>query len=161
PNNFALGGDGLNTAFFRWNAPAVTLQDLYTFKIDHVVSSKHNLSLRGSYGRLDRIGDTINAVYAPYPGGVTRSRLEDQAGFEFRSTPLNQVLGANEISLNFSSAQTGVGGAQVNLPQLFGDPAGASPIPSADRTTAGDLFNLMTGRIGATAADFYATSEDA
>ena len=241
PNDFALTGDGLNTAGFRWNAPAITKQDLYTFKIDHLLSAKHSASLRGSYGLLDRFGDTINSSFAPFPNGITRSRLEDQSGFgfsllsrlkptmtnefniglsrnirvfsvtidkpgtlavtpgvftnpfridelqktprqtfsieesitwvkgkhsfkagvEFRSTPLNQVTGDNQISLNFSSAQTGVGGAQVNLPQLFGNPSGANPIPSSNRTAAGDLFNLLTGRIGATAANFNAVSEDA
>ena len=240
PNDFALTGDGLNTAGFRWNAPAYTYQDLYTFKIDHTFSSKHNLSLRGNYGRLDRDGDTINDNYAPFPGGTARVRTEDQSGFgfnflsrlkptltnefriglsrnirlfsvtidepgtlavtpgvftnpfliaelqktprqtfsvedsitwikgrhsikggfEFRSTPLNQVFGSNRITSNFSAAQTGTGGAQVNFPQLFGNPNGPNPIPSADNATAGNMFNLLTGRIGANEAFFNAISED-
>ncbi len=239
PNDFGTGGDGLNTAVYRWNAPANLYQDLMTIKLDQVLTQNHSLSFRGNYGRLDRIGDTINANYAPFPGGQTRSRLEDQSGFsvnvasrlrptvtnEFRiglsrnirlfsttidvpgtlaitpgtitnpfliaelqktprqtfqisnnvswikashsfkggfsfySTPLNQVFGANRISLNFSSAQTGVGGAQVNIPQLFGDPNGPNPIPSANRTFAGDFFNFHTGRIGATDSTFYAISD--
>ncbi len=241
PNDFSLTGDGLNTAGFRWNAPAVTYQDLVTFKIDHVLSKAHNLSLRGNVGRLDRIGDTINASFAPFPGGATRIRYEDQsgfafglvssltprvahefhiglsrnirlfsvtidepgtlsissgaftnpfrsdelqktprqtldigdsiswakgrhffkAGFEFRSTPLNQIFGNNAISVNFSSAQTGTGGAQVNIPQLFGNPTGPNPIPSANSSAAGDLFNQLTGRIGATSATYNAISEEA
>jgi len=240
PNDFALTGDGLNTAGFRWNAPAVTYQDLVTFKIDHVLTKSHSLSLRGNYGRLDRDGDTINSNYAPFPGGTARIRYEDQsgfafsvvssltprvanefhiglsrnirlfsvtiedagtlsvtpgvftnpyliaelqktprqtldignsiswakgrhffkAGFEFRSTPLNQIFANKDISVNFSSAQTGVGGAQVNFPQLFGNPTGPNPIPSANVGAAGDLFNLITGRVGATSADFNAISED-
>jgi hypothetical protein len=241
PNDFALTGDGLNTAGYRWNAPAVTYQDLITFKIDHVLTKEHSLSLRGNVGRLDRYGDTINANYAPFPGGTARIRYEDQsgfafsvlsslsptishefhiglsrnirlfsvtieeagtlsigpgvftnpfliaelqktprqtldvgnsiswakgrhffkAGFEFRSTPLNQIFGDKDISVSFSSAQTGVGGAQVNIPQLFGNPTGTNPIPSANSGTAGDLFNLLTGRVGATSATFNAVSEDA
>jgi hypothetical protein len=246
PNDYALTGDGLNTAGFRWNAPAITQQDLYTFKIDHVLNPNHTLSLRGSYGRLDRDGDTINSVFAPFPDGTARVRWEDQsgfgfnftsrlkptltnefriglsrnlrlfsytieqpgtlavtpgnpgailftnpfiidelqktprqtfsiedslswvkgghafkAGFEFRSTPLNQVTADNRITLNFSSSQTGTGGAQVNLPQLFGNPTGPNPIPTANSAAAGDLFNLLTGRIGANEAFFNAISEDA
>ncbi|MBM3790668.1 MAG: hypothetical protein FJW35_10020, partial [Acidobacteria bacterium] len=241
PNDYGLGGDGLNTAVYAWNAPAKTNQDLITFKVDHVLTTSHSLSLRANYGRLDRLGDTINANYAPFPGLTGRNRFEDQTGFgfnflsrlkptmtnEFRiglsrnirlfsvtidqpgmlaispptitnpfliaqlqktprqtfqitdnvtwikgshsfktgfaffSTPLNQVFGDNQIALNFSSAQTGVGGAQVNLPCLFGNCSGSNPIPSANRTFAGDLFNFHTGRIGATSATFNAISEDA
>ena len=240
PNDFVNGGDGLNTAYFRFNAPAKMYQDLFTFKIDHVLTQAHTMSLRGNYGRLDRIGDTVNANYAPFPGGTTRSRLEDQSGFgfnflsrlkptltnEFRiglsrnirlfsvtidqpamlavqlsgqslsltnpyliaelqktprqtfqftdnvswirgnhsfktgfsfySTPLNQVFGNNGIYVNFSSGTSGVGGAPLNLTTLF---PGAS-IPSANAYFAGDLFNLIMGRIGGTYAYTVAITEN-
>ncbi|HEY2934059.1 MAG TPA: TonB-dependent receptor [Acidobacteriota bacterium] len=239
PNTFTLTGDGLNTAGYRFNAPAKTKNDLFTIKIDHLISDKHNLSARANYGRLDRFGDVINGSFTPFPGGLTRTRLEDQVGYSlniisslkpkvtnevriglsrnirlfsvtvdkpgtlavspgiitnpfridelqitprqtfqvtdnlswlrgshalkmgmtFQSTPLNQVIGNNAISLNFSSVQTGVGGALVNFPQLFGNPAGANPIPSANQALAGDLFNFLMGRIGSASADFNAISE--
>ena len=239
PNSFSIGGDGLNYAVYRWNAPAKLNQDLFTYKFDHVLSSQHTLSLRASHGRLDRFGDTINSNYAPFPGGTSRDRLENQSGFSFNfisrlkptvtnefriglsrnirffsvtidradtlrispptmtnpflianlqitprqtfqitdnitwikgshtikggmsffSTPLNQVFRTNGIAVNFTSVQTGVGGAQVNLPQLFGDPTGPNPIPSANRDFAGTLFNWHVGRIGATSATYQAISE--
>jgi hypothetical protein len=87
PNDFALTGDGLNTAGYRWNPGAKAVNDLVTFKIDHTLG-KNSLSLRGNVGRLNRV-DTTNDRYAPYPGGYQRWRSEDQLGFAFNViTPL-------------------------------------------------------------------------
>src|SRR4030095_3079659 len=79
-----------------------TQQDLYTFKIDHVLNQNHTLSLRGSYGRLDRDGDTINAVFAPFPDGTGRVWWAHASGFGFNFTSRLKPTLTNEFRIGLS-----------------------------------------------------------
>ena len=231
PNDFTTTGDGLNTAGFRWNPAGKAVNDLVTFKIDQTIG-KHNLSLRGNIGRVNRI-DTTNDRYAPYPGGYARWRYEKQrgfsfnvlsplkpnvthefhiglsrnvrsfpstveagtlnissnlftqpypsfeygitprqtltvgnsatwvkgrhtfkGGFEFRSTPMNNIVTNRAIAVDFSTTY-----AQINSTTLF--PSPAYSIASADATTGQSLFNQLMGRIGRGSATFNAISDGA
>jgi hypothetical protein len=82
-----------------------------------------------------------------------------KSGFEFRSTPLNQIRNTNRIDVDYTSSATT--GAPVTVPQLLGNPSGSNPVPAANVTAATDLFNELTGRIGTATAYFNAISEDA
>ena len=247
PNEFSVAfgvGDGLNTAGYRWRAPAFTFYDNYTIKIDHTLSNRHTLSFRTLWGKSNRYGDTANSYYKPFPDGYNPPRLEAQIsasfslisrvqptitndfrlgvnrnhrefpdtlknagvlwpnigdypgitnpvytrnafvvgrqteqladnliwikgkhaikfGVQAHSMPINTFTGAMDISLNFSAATTNRGGALVNIPQLYGNPNGTNPVPSPDRTQAGNLFNWVTGRWGAAWAGYNAVSTDA
>ncbi len=66
PNNSDIG-DGLNTAGFRFNAPAGRTGDQYTVRADHTLWSGHRLFFRWGGGRTLYI-DTINGQEATYPG---------------------------------------------------------------------------------------------
>ena len=243
PNEFSVAfgtGDGLNTAGYRWRAPAYQYNDLYTLKIDHTVTERHTLTFRANWGSVDAYGDTVNGTYKPFPNSsYNPPRLESQRGFAFtlisrlrptltnelrigltrnmrvfpdtlgtpevltismpttnpvywrelflsarqteqlsdnvtwvknkhairfgftmHSTPLNRNSGSLNIGLDFYAGTSGQGGALVNLPQLFGNPSGANPVPSNDQLTAGQLFNWVTGRFGATWTTFNAVSAD-
>ncbi len=247
PNDFSVAfgaGDGLNTAGYRFRAPAFTYYDNYTIKIDHTLSNSHTLSFRTLWGKSDRFGDTANSYYQSFPDGYNPPRLERQisaslslisrvkptvtndfrigvnrnrrefpdtlklpgvlytsigtypgitnpvytrnsfivgrqteqlsdnliwmkskhsikTGFQAHSMPINTITGSMEISMNFSASTSSLGGALVNIPQLFGNPNGSNPVPSADRTQAGNLFNWATGRMGAAWAGYNAVSTDA
>ena len=243
PNEFSVefgAGDGLNTAGYRWRAPADQYNDLYTLKIDHRLAVNHRLSLRMNWGRVDAYGDTVNGYYKPFPSSAYNPpRLEAQSGFSFsfisrlkpkltnefrigmsrnrrefpdalgapetltismpttnpiywrelfvsarrteqltdnmtwvkgkhairfgftaHRTPLNRNSGSLNIGTNFYAGTSGSGGAQVNIPQLFGNPSGSNPVPSNDRLTAGQLFNWTTGRFGASWTTYNAISTD-
>jgi len=241
PNEFSVEfgtGDGLNTAGYRWRAPAYQYNDLFTLKIDHTVTQNHTLSFRANWGNVDAHGDTVNDTYKPFPASTYNpQRLEAQSGFSFsfisrlkptltnefrigltrnkrefpqtisvpgtltismpttnpvywrnlfisaRQTeqltdnvtwvkgkhairfgytmhylPLNRNSSALNIGTDFSASTSSLGGSLVNLSQLFGGIA--IPIPSANQTGAGQLFNWVTGRFGATWANFYAATDD-
>src|SRR2546423_11046559 len=65
PNNLDLG-DGLNTAGFRFNAPANSFNDQFTIKVDHNLSDRHRLFYRHAWSRTYSI-DTTNSAEARYP----------------------------------------------------------------------------------------------
>jgi len=65
PGNPAIGGDGINTGGFRFNAPLPVTQDTHTGRIDWSVTSNqnHQVSIRGNYqqdvfGRAPAYPDT-------------------------------------------------------------------------------------------------------
>ncbi len=76
PNDFS-GGDGLNTATFRWNAPSLSPVDTYAGKIDYILNSSHEIFGRYTLAwRNDLVGDFINGALPRTPNsGVGRSRL--------------------------------------------------------------------------------------
>jgi hypothetical protein len=98
PNDFS-GGDGFNTAIYRFNAAANAPVNTYTAKVDYRISSNHNSFFRYSWGSNDLLGDYINtglprytANPASYPG---RTRESDSRGF---SVGLNSVIGSNKVN---------------------------------------------------------------
>jgi hypothetical protein len=66
PNNTDLG-DKLNSVGFRFNNPANSFNDQYTFKIDHQLTSNNRLFFRYSWMRTYSI-DSINSADAAFPG---------------------------------------------------------------------------------------------
>ncbi len=66
PNNSDLG-DGLNLGGFRFNNPANSYNDQYTFKIDHNLTSKNRIFFRYSWMRTFSI-DSTNSADAAFPG---------------------------------------------------------------------------------------------
>ena len=69
------GRDGLNYASYRFNAPQPDDRSNVVAKVDHVIGTRHNLSVRYSHGQLTR----LNAL-EPFPGLGGQSREEAQRG---------------------------------------------------------------------------------
>src|SRR5262249_40695440 len=67
PNNTALG-DGLNTAGFRFNAPANNQGDQSTFKTDWAPTQSIRAYFRYSWFKTLTPADTLNNAEATYPG---------------------------------------------------------------------------------------------
>ncbi len=67
PNNLDLG-DRLNTAGFRFNAPANNENEQITFKTDYNLTSLHRVWFRYSRLRTLTPGDSLNNAEAPFPG---------------------------------------------------------------------------------------------
>ncbi len=155
PNDFIAAGDGLNTAAFRWNPSAPAVNDLVTLKLDHTLG-KHSLSLRGNFGRMDRV-DTTNLRYAPYPGGYSRWRYEDQRGLAFNAqSPLKPNL-THEVhiglSRNVRQFQTNVDPGNLGLAWSVVADSYSQPFPiyefqiTARQTeTIGDSITWVKGR---------------
>ncbi|MFN7924769.1 MAG: carboxypeptidase regulatory-like domain-containing protein [Bryobacteraceae bacterium] len=105
PNDFS-GGDGFNTATFRFNAAASAPMDTYTGKVDYRINSNHQSFLRWNEGHSDLLGDYINTGLPRYPanpaGYPGRTRESDNRGF---SGGLTSVLGnskVNEFNLGYT-----------------------------------------------------------
>jgi hypothetical protein len=110
PNDFSAG-DGLNTALFRWNAPAKAPVDTYTGKVDWIISPKYEFSTRYNIAaRNHLIGDFINGGLPRTPNsGVGRSRLARNQSAStgvkmlWRSNLVNDArLGFTRTSLSFA-----------------------------------------------------------
>jgi Carboxypeptidase regulatory-like domain/TonB dependent receptor len=107
PNDYSAG-DGLNTANFRFNAPASAPADNYTTKIDWRFGSNHQAFLRWTEGHNDLIGDYINTGLMRYPANPAsapgRTRESSSRGF---SAGVNSVLSSskvNEFNLGYTRA---------------------------------------------------------
>ena len=83
PNNYDLG-DGLNTAGFRFNAPANSFNDQFTIKVDHNLWSGHRIFYRHSWMRTYSI-DTTNSAEARFPGDENGRQGGRRAGWSFGS----------------------------------------------------------------------------
>ncbi len=79
PNNFDVG-DNLNTAGFRFNAPANSFNDQMTVRVDHDLWSGHRIFYRHSWLRTYSI-DTTNSAEARYPGQENGRQGGHRAGW--------------------------------------------------------------------------------
>jgi hypothetical protein len=105
PNDFT-GGDGFNTAVFRFNAPARYPVDQMLVRVDWRFGSNHQAFARYGNGNNNLYGDYINSGLPRFPAnpdsfpGRTRES-HSQGG----AVGLNSVLGpntVNEFSLGFT-----------------------------------------------------------
>lgn len=105
PNDYS-GGDGFNTATFRFNAAATAPVDTYTARVDWRFGNNHQSFLRYSEGHNDLLGDYINSGLPRYPANPAsypgRTRESDNRGI---SVGLNSVFGStkvNEFNLGYT-----------------------------------------------------------
>jgi len=136
PNDYSVAtgsGDGLNTGGFRFVAPSDEIGNLYTTKVDHVLSSKHTLSVRFNIGTWDRVrGDSVNEVYQPFPGINPRGRLEDQMGGQISLISGLTPTMTNEFRIGFSYNKRNFNG-QIQTPgTLVINPPGSNPYSAAE-----------------------------
>jgi hypothetical protein len=100
PNSFT-GGDGLNTALFRFNAPSTTNNNTYTTRVDYNFNANHSAAVRYTIGQFLTDGDSINSGLQRYPGLVGRNQQSRRQGasVSLRST-FSPVL-QNEFTFGF------------------------------------------------------------
>lgn len=125
PNNFDVG-DGLNTAGFRFNVAAPSLEYQGTGKVDYAVSSNHRVFFRYSRQFNESI-DSLNSAEQRYPGlpdgkqgGV---RWGFGAGSDWTITPtvINEFrVGRQSASVDFIRPYRDGGIAVVS--NLYTDP---------------------------------------
>ncbi|MBI3210137.1 MAG: TonB-dependent receptor [Candidatus Solibacter usitatus] len=102
PNNFDVG-DTLNTAGFRFNNSTGSLNDQYTFKVDHQLWSNHRIFYRHSWFRTDSI-DALNNADARYPGGIQGSQGGIRWGFSIGSDWAIRPNWVNDFRIGYQSA---------------------------------------------------------
>src|SRR5581483_1158140 len=95
PNNFDTG-DLLNTAGFRFNAPANSYNDQLTVKVDHELWRGNRIFYRHSWMRTFSI-DTTNSAEARYPGQENGVQGGHRAGFAFGSDWMINNSTVNEL----------------------------------------------------------------
>jgi outer membrane receptor protein involved in Fe transport len=83
PNNFDVG-DLLNTAGYRFNAPANSTNDQLTVRVDHELWNGHRIFYRHSWLRTSSI-DTTNSAEARYPGQPDGTQGGHRSGYAFGS----------------------------------------------------------------------------
>jgi hypothetical protein len=112
PNNFA-GGDGLNTAYYTWNAPQNEKQQDNTIRLDHQLGSRHWFFARAAWGHQNTVCDAANAGTAFFPGeecNVDTERDPRNLAFSWRWVPTPKmtnefIFGESEFTFNFVSPQ--------------------------------------------------------
>jgi len=110
PNDFS-GGDGYNTAIFRFNAPANAPKDSYLTKVDWRFGSNHSTFLRWNEGYDALIGDYINTGLQRYPANPAgipgRTRTSDTRGFSGGITSVFGSSRVNEFNLGYTRNDIG------------------------------------------------------
>lgn len=112
PNNFDVG-DRLNTAGFRFNAPANNQGDQYTMKTDWNATSKIRTYFRYSWFKTLTLADSLNNAEATFPGqpngtqGGIRAGYSMGATWTIKPTILNEfVYGYSESSVVFDRVRS-------------------------------------------------------
>jgi hypothetical protein len=115
PNNYAVTGDGLNTAGFVFNAGRLDPQRDFVFKIDHKFNDSHTMFVRYAWGHQDTLNDTANAGAPAFPGlppkvNTTRDPRNLAASYRWVITPSlsnELVVGGNHFTFNFINPSAG------------------------------------------------------
>jgi hypothetical protein len=129
PNNFAVG-DGLNTAGFRFNAPANTNGDQNTFKTDWNATSNIRASFRYSWFKTFTPADSLNNAESTFPGqpsgtqGGIRSGYSANVSWNVRPSIVNDfTIGLQESSVEFGRVRSLLYRDQpLIISNLFTDP---------------------------------------
>ena len=121
-NDFTAG-DGLNSAGFRFNAPRKEKFDTYVAKLDWVVSSKHNMFVRG------QLQDDVENGSPQFPGAAPNFQdLTNSKGLAFglNSVWNNNLVSSTRYGLTRQSFESaGVGQyAIVRFSRLFNNRVG-------------------------------------
>ncbi len=132
PNNFDVG-DRLNTAGFRFNAPANGEGDQHTFKTDWQASQTIRTYSRYSWFRTLTLADSLNNAEATYPGQPNGTQGGIRAGYSagmnwtIRPTVLNEfVIGNSGSSVEFGRVRSFAFPGQA----LIGSNLFTNPIPT-------------------------------
>lgn len=104
PNNKNIG-DGLNTAGFKFNSPADLNRQAVNVRLDHYLSSRHQLFLRANWNRLDAI-DTLNDADAPFPGEEPGKLQTNGWGFTAGSDMAVNPRLVNELRIGYFTTKT-------------------------------------------------------
>lgn len=129
PNNFDVG-DRLNTAGFRFNAPANNQGDQHTFKTDWNATSNIRTYFRYSWFRTLTPADSLNSAEATFPGQPSGSQGGIRAGYSIgmnwtiKPKLLNEfVYGYSESSVEFARVRSfAYQGVPLIASNLFTDP---------------------------------------
>jgi hypothetical protein len=112
PNNVSIG-DGLNTAGFRFNAPANNQGDQYTLKTDYQATTNIRAYFRYSWFKTFTPADSLNNAESTYPGqpngtqGGIRSGYSTGFTWTVRPTIVNDfVAGVQESSVTFGRVRS-------------------------------------------------------
>jgi len=104
PNNNDVG-DGLNSAGFRFNNPVSAINDQFTIRGDHHLTSNHVLFLRWSWFRTSSI-DNLNTADATFPGQPQGTQGGHRWGFSTGSNWTLTPTMVNEFVIGHQSATT-------------------------------------------------------
>ena len=132
PNNFDVG-DRLNTAGFRFNAPANNQGDQHTFKTDWQATQNLRTYFRYSWFKTLTLADSLNNAESTYPGqpngtqGGVRSGYSAGANWTIRPTIVNEfVIGSSASSVEFGRVRSFAFPGQA----LIGSNLFTNPIPT-------------------------------
>jgi len=102
PNNTDVG-DGLNTAGFRFNNPSNSMEDQYTIKGDHNITSANRAFFRWSWQRNSSI-DSLNSADATYPGMPHGTQGGKRWGFSIGDDWSIRPTVVNEFRIGYQKA---------------------------------------------------------
>ncbi|HYK87446.1 MAG TPA: TonB-dependent receptor [Acidobacteriota bacterium] len=97
-------GDGLNTGGYQFNNPIDSNADQGTFRVDHQLTERNRVFLRGSYARSSGI-DSLNGAQAAYPGQPAGTDDERHWGVSFGSEWTVSPMMVNELRAGYQSAK--------------------------------------------------------
>ena len=129
PNNLDTG-DRLNTAGFRFNAPAGGLSDQSTFKTDWNPASNLRLYFRYSWFKTLTPADTLNNAESTFPGqpngtqGGIRSGFSTGGNWTIKPWLVNEfIVGYQQSSVTFGRVRSlFYRGTPLIVSNLFTDP---------------------------------------
>ena len=133
PNNLDVG-DRINTAGFRFNAPANNNGEQHTMKTDWNASSKIRTYFRYSWFKTTTLADSLNNAESTYPGQPNGTQGGIRAGYSIGATWTVKPTVLNELVWGFAESSVVFGRVRsTNFPgqALIGANLFTNPIPTA------------------------------
>ncbi len=129
PNNFDTG-DRLNTAGFRFNAPAGNQGDQHTFKTDWNAATNLRLYFRYSWFETLTPADSLNGAESTFPGQPNGTQGGIRSGYSVGGTWTVKPWLINETIVGYSASSVAFGrvrssfyrGVPLIVSNLFTDP---------------------------------------
>ena len=101
-SNDPTGGDGLNSQGFRFNAPALETENLYTTRVDYNWSENNRFFFRGSVDR-HREDDSFNTSIVQFPGDPAPNSRDAfnsyAAALGWTWTPTSRIINQASVGL--------------------------------------------------------------
>lgn len=113
PNNFAITGDGLNTAGFVFASPQRERQWDFVSKFDFKITDNNVFYVRYAQGEQNTIGDSANSGRPRFPGDdsyrVDTFRTPKNLAINWRSSPSSSftnefIFGYSQFGFGFTNA---------------------------------------------------------
>jgi len=152
------GGDAVNIRCFRFNLPGSNIQDRWTIRADHQLTSKHSVEFVYNQANFDSVPDLLNGIEPNFPKSLGGGQSSIRQVFVWAFHSIFGSSTTNEARVGFTRAPVGfnlfedykaTGGYQLTVPRVQDPTITSANLPQGRNTPVRqvmDNFAWVWGR---------------